>query len=447
MKRLFESLAVALSLAFASPARAQTDPSAQAEVAAQLVLDADLIDGVEREALRAAIAAELGVEVALAAPGVSGKGTMRVRLEGPGKVTVSFRAEGGKEIGRSLELPKKQELAVETITLILGNLVRNEAGELLESMKPKPKPAVPPAPEVASYPPQLMTPPPFDPCTPASTWIGLDAVPGVGWHRAETRALSFGLLGTWSRGVRGAELGPVAAITHGHVCGLQLGGAVAVVTGDVRGLQIGGAAAVTLGTVRGVMLSAVNVAGSVYGAQVGAVNIATGDVHGLQLGLVNIARDADAPIGLVSIMTHGRTHLDVVGNETGLGLVELVHGGRRVHNLYGLGTRLGPRGSRVAVMLGLGGRVYGSQGLTLDVDATVTQLHRTNDFEKSTLISQLRALVGVRVFDDLAILAGPTWSVMWTNDPEESPQASVGVKRFADDVHGWPGVTVGLRGF
>jgi len=448
VKRQIAILASALILAVAPQTHAQSaPPPAQGEVAAQLVLDADLIEGVDREALRDAIAEELGVKIALAGPGVEGRGTLRVRLESPGHVTISFRAEGGKEVGRSLELPKKPELAVEMIALIVGNLVRNEAAELLESLKPKPKPvAAPPPPPPPPVP--VVTAPsprPVGVCGRATAWVGLDAVPGVGWHRDETRRLSLGLLGTYSRGVRGAELGPVAAITNGHVCGAQVGGAVAIATGAVHGVQIGGAVAVAWGGLDGVMIAPVNVASKVSGVQLGVVNVATGDVRGVQLGVVNVARDADAPIGLLNIMTHGRTHLDVWGNETGLGMLELLHGGRRVHNLYGVGARLGPRGFRPAIMLGLGVRAFSSPALTVDVDASVTQLRR--DVSHATLVSQLRAVLGVRIVDDLAVMVGPTWSVMWTDDPEESPQASVGVVELPENMYGWPGVVLGLRGF
>lgn len=464
MNRRIAFLAAAISLATASQAHAETTSSAETQVAAQLLLDADLIEGVDREQLRDAIAAELGVTVVLAGPGVEGRGTMRVRLESPGKVTVSFRAEGGKEVGRTLELPKKPEQAIETIALILGNLVRNEAAELLESLKPKPKPALapPPPPPLAPPPVIVAPPPPKTTCARPSSWIGLDAVPGVGWHQDDSRAFSFGLIGTFSRGVRGADIASAAAIARGDVCGAQIGGAVSIATGDFQGVQIGGAAAIVAGdvrgaqvggalslagTVHGVQIAPVTVAGDVHGVQLGTVNVAHGDVHGVQLGVVNIARDVDVPIGLISIVSRGRTHFDAWGNETGLAMLEVVHGGRRVHNLYGLGGRIGPRGTRAAFMLGIGFRAVATQPITLDIDATATQLHRTTDFTKSTLVSQIRAVVGVRILDDLALLAGPTWSVMWTNDPEESPQASVGLSHFADDVHGWPGVVLGLRGF
>ncbi len=485
-----------------------------------LVVDGS-ISGIADEALRAAIAAELGVDVALAGPGIEGRGTVRVRLEA-GRATIVFTtppSEGARAVERTIELPAKVDVAIETIALLVGNLVRNEAAALIAQLSVKvevktdaqPAPAPPASPEPAppeSVPPPSPVPPPSSAAPPVppplartregasvagspcraplgpipwavdfAPYLGTSTVPA---GRESVRFVSFGTVGTIGAGVRGVQLTGAVGVTTGAVCGATVAGAVDVIAGPLHGLQIAGAVALAGGVkgaqiagasafatdvsgaqiagavavardVVGVQIAPIPVARDVNGAQIGVVNVAR-DTKGVQIGLVNVARDSEVSIGLFNFVTNGPTHFDAFGTESGLLAATVVHGSRRIHNVYGIGGRVGPAGTRGAVVLGIGGRLVSTDGFDLELDAIQWGMRR--DFvgtNRWSLLSQVRLLAAVRVVDGISILAGPAWNVLSTNDPEEKTQAPLGSVLLEHNsewtTRGWPGVVLGLRAF
>ena len=71
----------------------------------------------------------------------------------------------------------------------------------------------------------------------------------------------------------------------------------------------------------------------------GLVNVARGPVSGAQIGLVNVADTCSFCLGLVSVVRRGRLHLDLWGQESGLLMVGIKHGGLALHNIYGVGVQ------------------------------------------------------------------------------------------------------------
>lgn len=496
------------------------------------------VAGATPESLRAAIAAELGVDVALTTS-TDVDFAVTVRAE-PGAVAMTFRAPDGRVIVRKIKAPKAKS-SVETITLIVGNLVRDEAAELLgklhavaavsvsasgsvlvggDAIPPSASSkatAAPPAsaaplpatsatmPEVALAPaPRPLRPKvgaPIDPCDVerVGPWWGVDFVPRVGSSTTDegaraVRVASFGVLGTWSGGVKGGELAGVAALTQGGVCGAQIAGVVAFSGGGMTGVQAGGVVSVSAGPVLGAQIAAVNVAvsgvagaqlgaaqfatyvdgaqigafnfatrlrglqmggfelvdGDVAGTQIGAVNVVTGAMHGVQVGVVNYADEVEAPIGLVSVVPHGGvTSLDVFGSEDLTGEVALTHGGKLIHNVYGLGARPIHGGTAFAYTFGIGARLVSQPTFTLDLDILGTSLlARGLKTAYGTYVSRLRLLAGVRLGDTLVLTAGPSYSVLTTDDPEEASRHHAFDTHFTDGDHsvvGYPGATFGLR--
>lgn len=124
-------------------------------------------------------------------------------------------------------------------------------------------------------------------------------------------------------GLDGARIAGVANIqtasdpaTAFESWGAQVASAANVVLGDFRGAQVAGLGNVVVGSARGphiaIFMNAVtdafsglelslltNTAGSLSGAQIATVNVATGPVSGLQWGLVNVGGEVEgAQIGL-----------------------------------------------------------------------------------------------------------------------------------------------------
>jgi hypothetical protein len=332
--------------------------------------------------------------------------------------------------------------------------------------------------------------------------VGFDVVPYVGTSssadaRDGTRHVALNLFGGYGSGLVGVEVGSLFNVETSHMCGAQVGGLLNVVTGPVRGVQAAGLVGVG-GAFEGVQWSGllnvsrsfsgaqvtglvnvaaaglrgfqgsglVNVAaGDVGGAQIGGlvnvasgdvagtqlsglVNVAGGDVRGVQVGLVNVADKSDFSLGLVSVNTKGRTHLDLWSElEVGLLATAVKHGGDHWHGLYGVATRLTDPG--LVGFAGIGGHVRFLEWLYLDVDAIAYLLPSFRDWDRSSTLLQARSVLGFNVIEQLAIYAGPSFNALVRPATSDDFSPGYAMQRSTEDrssVPLWPGATLGIQG-
>jgi hypothetical protein len=285
--------------------------------------------------------------------------------------------------------------------------------------------------------------------------VGVDIVPFVGTSTAVgtgvARRFSFNLFAGYTAGLAGFELGGLANVESAFACGVQIAGASNVAAGPVEGVQTATVANFGRG-LRGAQLGLVNVVlGDVRGAQVGLVNVATGEVKGAQVGLVNVAERSTFSQGLVSVVRKGRVHLDLWGQESGLVMAGVKHGGDYFHGIFGAGVRPFGTGGRWAFSIGFGGRLPLSRRFYLDLDALGYSLHDAPSFGRVTWILQQRLVAGVRLIEPLALYVGPSFDVSFSPadlSPRLSPYApwvfSLAGNRA---VQGWLGGVLGAQVF
>jgi hypothetical protein len=223
--------------------------------------------------------------------------------------------------------------------------------------------------------------------------------------------------------------------------GFQVAGAVNVAR-DLDGTQIAGA---------------VNVARDLDGFQIGVINVAR-HVDGFQLGVINIGGPGDgASVGLIGLVPGGRTDVEASVDARRLGTILLRHGGRRWHNVYGVGGQrsqdLGTNARDDLWMAGLGlGPTWRAGAATIDLDAMCWHVSSTGHFDDGlSLLNQARLSVAVDV-GPIALVAGSELNVyvgqqtsapymLLTTAPmptQGSTDGSVGVKI-------WPSLFVGVR--
>lgn len=146
--------------------------------------------------------------------------------------------------------------------------------------------------------------------THGAQWGGLGAVAsdvhgvqlgGFGSIAQDLRGVQLGGFGSIARDLRGVQLGGLGSIASGEMHGVQLAGVGAVATGNVHGVQVAGGGNVAAASLDGAQVATLNVAGDVQGVQVGMVNVGR-RVSGLQFGLINVAEEIDgAGVGVVTI--------------------------------------------------------------------------------------------------------------------------------------------------
>jgi hypothetical protein len=534
-RSLFSAVAGAAALLFASAAGGAppSDPSprgaARSEPArtgggndvrpAGIALRAEDWEDADRSGLRVALANTLGI--AITEPKSDRRevlATVVVRRRPEGGVTIVFIRPDGREVERTLDLPADRDLATETIALAAGNLVRDEAAELVATLTPPPSPSEAPAlpdelptVDAANVPPgpaaRRVT------CTDGERlFFGADFAPYAGTsskYPDRWRTLSLNFVGGYARGLHGFELGVGANIESAFMCGVQIAAGANVVLGDVRGVQLA-PANVALGTVEGVQLGVVGLAkgnvegaqiatvsigggtlvgaqlgvvnvlkssvdgnqtavvnvagadvrgaqigvvnvahGSVDGVQVGTTNVATGEVRGTQVGVINYADVSDYPVGVVSVVRRGRTSVDGWVTEAGIGMAGVRHGGRVIHNIYGVGYRAGtPSGWSFA--LGLGARLELSPKAHIDFEAIAYWLQRSEPFLDDAQVSSAGASFGYALTPVFGVFAAPTFNVLVTPDKELSQVRAFwgSTPLYESDtltVRAWPGATLGFR--
>lgn len=399
--------------------------SARAELPAGLTLEVTTEDA-ER------VRAEVERELSTLSPPPSG--ILHIRDDGSGHVVVRFEARDGRQLERTFEPRTEPAARAEEIALLAANVARDD-------VVPSPPPA-PPSPGGA---PVVIAPPVrVDACgRPASAWpVGADFVPGVGTSsspsgRAAARHLSLNLLAGVAGGVRGVELGGLGNLQLGSVCGAQIAGVANVVRGSVAGVQIAGVVNVTRG--------------DVAGAQIGVVNTAA-VVRGVQIGVVNVAQRSDFSLGLLSVNTQGRTHLEAwINGESGLVAAGVKHGGRYWHAIYGVGSKLGTRdggSADFAAMLGFGAHIPTPHPrLAVDIDGVYHFVHRFDDDDHAANWAQLRAPLQVRVLDWISVYGGATLNLMFGE--REAPLRAPGFAQELGNLavfrlEAWPGVVTGV---
>ena len=376
---------------------------------------------------------------------------------------------------------------------------------------PSPSPPALPAPQLSPLPDHLDSHPP-DPrtsgpaaitarCVPEGAphgGIGVDFAPFVGTSSftglSSVRRFSLNILGGVSAGLDGFEMGGLVNVESAFTCGAQFAGIanltlgpvhgaqvsvgvnlglglrglqvglVDVAVGDGRGAQLGlvdvtsgafsgvqmGLIEVAAGDLRGGQIGLVNVgAGAVHGAQVGLVNVAGGAVTGVQVGLVNVAETCSFCLGLVNVIRRGRLHLDLWGQESGLLMAGVKHGGDHFHSIYGIGVEPFGRSPRLAFALGIGGHLPLSERFFTDLDLIGYSLHDLPSFTSSAMLVQARLVLGVRVALPLAIYAGPSFNVANTSNSRDaglSPYPpSFALSTGIGTVQGGPGAVLGLQ--
>jgi hypothetical protein len=187
----------------------------------------------------------------------------------------------------------------------------------------------------------------------------------------------------------------------------------------------------------------------VEGAQIGVTNVATGEIRGTQVGVVNYADVSDYPVGVVSVVRHGRTSADVWATDFGVAMAGVRHGGRVIHNVYGVGFH-GTAPSAWSFALGLGVRVPLATRLHVDFETIGYWLQRGQPFYEDAQVGSVGASFGYALTPVFGLFAAPTFSVLVTGDKEMAEiKPPWGSALLYEDssvtVRAWPGASFGVR--
>ena len=328
-----------IALAAASTARAGGDP-----------LHLAVHGSVDLDALGEALVRELGVDVA-GTHGTCDVPCLDITVDGKSTATVVYVPRAGTPRARSVSLGTDASQWPLMITLLAGNLVRDEAQDVLAGLPDKslPRPSLhqpPPDPDAvgAGEPPPddgpgdapavagpeappvappaiagpvLAGPPALD-LEQEHAFFGFGLVPGLSTdltHIGRVRHfLSIDLLVGVSGGTTGLSVAGIASIERGLVAGFQVA-SIASVAPQVAGTQVAGIAAVS-GDVDGVQVAGTAaVASRIDGVQAaGIAAVSRGGAGSQAAGIASFAGgDSRVQLSGISSFTRGTAGLQASG--------------------------------------------------------------------------------------------------------------------------------------
>lgn len=224
--------------------------------------------------------------------------------------TVTFTTADGGTRQRTVELGSDRTEWTTMLTLLAGNLVRDEAADLLVDAPAAPvaEEQAPPSDE-SDAPAIVVAPPPRPVGVPIVvvappeqiSMFSIGLVPGLSTDLLDlqrSHRVSIGLVASATGDVHGFMLSGAVGVVHG-MSGLQISGAVAV-AGDLTGVQIAGAVTVADQSNGAQLAGAVSLAHRAHLQVAGAV-VAADQAHTQVAGAVSIANRSDLQIsGAVS---------------------------------------------------------------------------------------------------------------------------------------------------
>lgn len=275
-------------------------------------------------------------------------------------------------------------------------------------------------------------------------------VAGVAAVARGSTASQFAGIAAVTGGDAGLQAGGVATFAR-HSAGVQIAGIAATAGGNAN-FQIGGITSVARGTANIQVAGLVNVASRLRGVQVAPINVAR-EVDGIQIGVINVGGSRDGfSFGLINIVPGGRHDLESAIDSNRTGTVLFRHGGRRWHNVYGVGghpvKETGP--SDDVWMYGLGfGPSLSFDNTVIDLEAIAWQVNHGPRHESDvSVLGQLRLSIAHH-WGPFALVVGGILNGYVTND-QQSPLVTERRESGAPMQSGvtlttWPSAFIGLR--
>jgi hypothetical protein len=298
---------------------------------------------------------------------------------------------------------------------------------------------------------------------------GLLVSPGANIARGRLEGLQVAVGVNVAGGdVRVGQLAGGLNVAGGSLWGVQGAAGLNVTGGDFAGIQAAMGGNVTRGSMRGLQWSLglnragdvmglqaalLNVGGDVTGAQLGLINVAK-VVTGVQLGLINVSEEVrGVPLGLFSFEKKGQLHLEVWASDIQLTNLAVKFGGKYVYTTVLAGIGPDDRLQRFSIGLGLGLHLPLGERLWLDGDLAGSSVRRVRDPFGNTanLLGQGRLMLGVDLFERLAIFGGVTYNAYFAlSDADRLTLSTLPVRQQQLDDRGasvqyWPGLQLGVR--
>ncbi|RZM21055.1 MAG: hypothetical protein EOO88_34405 [Pedobacter sp.] len=221
---------------------------------------------------------------------------------------------------------------------------------------------------------------------------------------------SLNVIGGYTAGVDGLELGGLFNINRRNTKYLQLAGVFNLVGGNMSGLQIAGVSNQVLDTVKGVQIAGfINKAESqVSGLQIAALTNKAQVLKGVQIGIVNVVdTSAGASIGLINIVRNGFYKITLSANDLSNTNVSLKTGTHGFYSTLLMGANISAHNKMYSFGMGVGHDFMFSDHLYLSTEAAY-QFAFTGELDDRW--AQAKLLLNIQLAKYVSLIAGPTYN-------------------------------------
>lgn len=267
-----------------------------------------------------------------------------------------------------------------------------------------------------------------------------------------------GITNTVLRSGGGLQIAGVNNHINGKFNGFQLSGVYNHISDSMKGLQLSGVANFTNRKTSGVQLAGVgNISNNeVKGVQIAGVFNYAKQLKGLQIGLINITDSSEGlSIGLINIAIHGYNKLSFFSNEVVNVNAAYKSGYSKLYSILQAGVNLSNDNKVYSFGYGLGSEINLNKRKTVAVNPELSaQYLYLGSWDYINILTRLHLNLNVKLGKYITLFAGPSYSVYSTDQvsaikgyrfPVPSPDYHT--TSFNSKVSGWFGWNAGISFF
>jgi hypothetical protein len=281
---------------------------------------------------------------------------------------------------------------------------------------------------------------------------GLLNINGESMYGAQVAGINNTVLGS----VNGVQTAGVSNIVRGQLNGVQVAGIYNHVSNTVKGIQVAGISNFAKEQVNGMQVSGIgNIAyRHMNGVQIGGIFNYAKRLRGVQIGLINIADTSEGySIGLLNIILKGYHKLAITSNELTNVNASFKTGNKKLYSILMAGYNYGNDARIYSFGYGIGNEIKLHNLLSINPELSAQYLYRGNIFDLS-LLGKFNLDLHVNFGKHFSIFGGPSFNAYYT-DPQiavpgyKSALPKEGYKTFklASQTHGWIGWNAGVSFF
>ena len=315
---------------------------------------------------------------------------------------------------------------------------------------------------------------------------------------------SLNILGGYSGGLKGAEIGGlfnldkqnvqcfqvggIFNLVGGNVEGVQIGGISNTVINNVEGLQVGGITNYAKGKVNGVQLAGiynhasdtfhgVQIAGisnfankkagglqiagignisrrQMEGTQIAGIFNYAKKLRGVQIGLINVSDTSDGySIGLLNLVNHGYHKISLYPNETMNVNLAIKTGNAKLYSMLMGGINISNDSKIYSFGFGMGHDFIFSKTFSLSTELSSQYLYLGSS-SYTNLLNKFSLNANVALNKYISLFAGPSFNVYYSNQTAaikgykgNIPSSNYHTFNLGNNVNGWIGWHAGITLF